>query len=323
MSEDAQVRHDERGEGRDSMMPGWSGADVPDLSGRVAVVTGANRGLGREATRYLARHGARVVMACRDVAGGEAVAATLRASAGVTGTVEVRPVDLASLASVETFAAEFADEPRLDLLANNAGLMAVDRGLTTDGFETHIGVNHLGHFALTSRLLPLLLATGGSRVVTMSSMGARLGHVDLGDLMWEGRPYDRWQAYFQSKLANLLFTLELDRRLRAASATTAALAAHPGGSRTSLGRNGRSWTNRLVPLWTPFLQPPSVGCLGLVRAATDAGARGGEYYGPLFQVWGRPVREKPGRQARNPRLAAGLWERSEQLTGCTPRFGAD
>jgi protochlorophyllide reductase len=300
----------------------WSAADVPDLSGRVAVVTGANRGLGREVTRVLAGRGARVVMACRDVAGGEAAAADLRAE-GVDGDLEVRPLDLGRLASVEAFAAGLTREPRLDLLANNAGLMAVDRGLTADGFETHMGVNHLGHFALTARLLPLLRSTAGSRIVTMSSMAARLGHVDLGDLLWERRPYDRWQAYFQSKLANLLFTAELDRRIRAAGAGTtgagpAALAAHPGGSRTSLGRNGRSLTNRLVPLYTPFLQPASYGALGFLRAATDPAAQSGGYYGPLFQVWGPPVREKPSRQARDPELAAGLWDQSEQLTGCVP-----
>ncbi|MEW6472142.1 MAG: oxidoreductase [Actinomycetota bacterium] len=296
-------------------MATWSTKDIPDLSGRVAVVTGANRGLGREVTRYLAGHGARVIMACRDEAAGEAAASALRA-AGMTGALEVRSLGLASLASVEKFAAELGAEPRLDLLANNAGLMAVDRGLTADGFETHMGVNHLGHFALTARLLPQLLATAGSRIVTMSSMGARLGRVDLGDLLWERRPYDRWQAYFQSKLANLLFTLELDRRLRRAGAATAALAAHPGGSRTSLGRNGRSWTNRLVPLWHPFIQSASRGALPFVRAATDPEANSGEYYGPQFQVWGRPVRETPSRQARDPGLAAGLWQLSEQLTGC-------
>jgi NAD(P)-dependent dehydrogenase (short-subunit alcohol dehydrogenase family) len=289
--------------------------DIPDLSGRVVVVTGGNRGLGREVTRYLAGGGARVIIACRDEAAGEAAAGALRAD-GAAGPLEVRPLDLASLASVEKFAAGLASEPRLDVLANNAGLMAVDRGLTADGFETHIGVNHLGHFALTARLLPLLLATEGSRVVTMSSMGARLGHVDLGDLLWERRPYDRWQAYFQSKLANLLFTLELDRRLRAASATTTALAAHPGGSRTSLGRNGRSLANRLVPLWYPFIQSAARGALPFVRAATDPQAEGGEYYGPQLQVWGRTVRETPSRQARDPDLATGLWQQSEQLTGC-------
>jgi NAD(P)-dependent dehydrogenase (short-subunit alcohol dehydrogenase family) len=295
---------------------GWSERDVPDLSGRVAVVTGANRGLGREVTRSLAGRGARVIMACRDEAAGEAAAAALRAEQP-TATLEVRPLDLASLASVEKFAAGLAGEPRLDLLGNNAGLMAVDRDLTADGFEVHLGVNHLGHFALTVRLLPLLQATAGSRVVTMSSMGARLGHVDLGDLLWERRPYDRWQAYFQSKLANLLFTLELDRQLRAAQAATTALAAHPGGAQTSLGSKGGHWTNRLVPLWRPFIQSAAAGALGFVRAATDPAAQGGEYYGPQFQVWGPPVRERPSRQARDPKLAAALWERSEQLTGCS------
>jgi protochlorophyllide reductase len=309
-------------------MTAWSAADVPDLSGRVAVVTGANRGLGRELTRYLAERGARVIMACRDDAAGEAAAAALRAPAATSGRpvaaagcVEVRHVDLADLGSVERFTAGLAGEPRLDLLCNNAGLMAVDRGLTADGFETHMGVNHLGHFALTMRLLPLLRSTAGSRVVTTSSMGARLGHVDLGDLLWERRPYDRWQAYLQSKLANLLFTFELDRRLRTAGPgsarpATAALAAHPGGARTSLGHHGGSLTNRLVPLWTPFVQSASAGALALLRAAADPAARSGEYYGPRFQIWGRPVRERPGRRARDPDVAARLWAESERLTGC-------
>ena len=293
---------------------GWSERDVPDLAGKVAVVTGANRGLGREVTRNLAGRGARVIMACRDETTGETAAAALRAE-HPEATLEVRALDLASLASVEKFAGEMAGEPRLDILGNNAGLMAVDRGLTADGFETHIGVNHLGHFALTARLLPLLKATPGSRIVTMSSMVARLGYVDLNDLMWERRPYDRWQAYFQSKLANLLFTLELDRRLRAAQGATAALAAHPGGSRTSLGTKGGSWSNRLVLLYRPFIQSAALGALGFVRAATDPAAQGGEYYGPKLQVWGPPVRELPSRQARDPELAAALWERSEALTG--------
>src|SRR5258708_7631385 len=179
----------------------WSAADVPDLAGRVAVVTGANRGLGGEVIRSLARRGAGVIMACRDEADGEAAAATLRARLPDGGALEVRPLDLARLASVETFAAGLADERRLDLLANNAGLMAVDRGLTAEGFETHMGVNHLGHFALTARLLPLLMATDGSRTVTMSSMAARLGHVDLGDLTCERRPYGRLHASFPTKLA--------------------------------------------------------------------------------------------------------------------------
>ena len=301
---------------------GWTGKEVPDLSGKVAVVTGANRGLGLEVTRALLGPGARVIMACRDEATAEAAAAELRraqpsgaSDASAAGSLEVRALDLASLASVEKFAAGLAGEPRLDVLANNAGLMAVDRGLTAEGFETHMGVNHLGHFALTARLLPLVVATPGSRVVTMSSVVARLGHVDLDDLFWERRPYDRWQAYFQSKLANLLFTFELHRRLRAAEAPTAALAAHPGGSRTGLGDNGRHWTNRSLSVWKLFAQSAAHGAMPFLRAATDPAAQSGEYYGPQFQVWGPAVRERPSRLSRDAGLARALWARSEELTG--------
>jgi NAD(P)-dependent dehydrogenase (short-subunit alcohol dehydrogenase family) len=294
---------------------GWSERDVPDLSGRVAVVTGANRGLGREVTRYLAGGGARVIMGCRDKSSGEEAAAAIGAE-HPGATLEVWPLDLASLASVEKFASGRAGEPRLDVLGNNAGLMAVDRGLTADGFELHMGVNHLGHFALTMRLLPLLRETAGSRVVTMSSVVARLGRVNLDDLLWERRPYERWQAYFQSKLANLLFTFELDRRLRASGGpTTAPLAAHPGGSRTGLGNTGGSWSNRLLPGWKVFCQSAALGALPFVRAATDPAAQAGEYYGPQFRIWGPPVRERPSRQSRDPELAAALWDRSEALTG--------
>lgn len=293
---------------------GWSERDIPDLTGRVAVVTGANRGLGLEITRDLAGAGARVIMGCRDEASGEAAAAAI-GDEYPAAALEVRPLDLASLASVEKFAGGLADEPRLDVLGNNAGLMAVDRGLTADGFELHIGVNHLGHFALTMRLLPLLRATAGCRVVTMSSMVARLGRVDLDDLLWERRPYERWQAYFQSKLANLLFNFELDRRLQASGAPVAALAAHPGGARTRLGDNGDSWSNRLLPGWKIFCQTAAMGALPFVRAATDPAAQPGEYYGPQLQVWGPPVKERPSRQSRDPELAAALWERSEALTG--------
>src|SRR5437868_4066759 len=246
------------------MRAGWSAADIPDLTGRVAVVTGANRGLGREITRYLAGQGARVVMACRDEDSGAAAATALR-RAGVSGPLEVRRIDLGCLASVEKFAASLAGESRLDVLANNAGLMAVDRGLTADGFETHMGVNHLAPFALTARLLPLLQATPDSRVVTMSSMGARLGHVDLGDLGWERRPYDRWQAYFQSTLANLLLTFELERRLPAGRAAGARPGPRPGAARRPVGAVGAPARPALLPLG-PVARP----------ATTDACPEPGE-----------------------------------------------
>ncbi len=303
-------------------MTGWSARDIPELSGRVAVVTGANRGLGREVTRYLAGRGARVIMACRDEAAGEATAAALRAG-GATGPLEVRPLDLASLASVEKFAAGLAGEPRLDLLANNAGLMAVDRGVTAEGFEMHIGVNHLGHFALTARLLPLLLATGGSRIVTMSSMRRPAGpRRPRRPALWERRPYDRWQSYFQSKLANLLFTLELDRRLRAArprrrrwpptpAAPAPAWAATAGTGRTVSSRCDRS-----------SCSPPALGALRFVRASTDPAAQGGEYYGPMFQMLGPAGprdAQPPGPRPRPRRRPVGAVRAAHWLY---PRFEA-
>src|SRR5579875_1952046 len=199
----------------------WDRKDIPRLDGKVAVVTGGNSGLGFETTRLLAGAGARVILACRDRARAEVAAARVGPDA------EVVRLDLASLASV----AEAADQvravaPRLDILVNNAGLMAVDRARTEDGFEMQLGVNHLGHFALTARLVPLLLAAPGARVVTVSSPAHRLGVMRVDDLMFDRRRYDRWRAYFQSKLANLLFTLELDRRLRDSGQPVAALAAH-------------------------------------------------------------------------------------------------
>lgn len=288
--------------------------EVPDLSGRTALVTGANAGLGYETARILGRHGARVVLACRNAAKAEAAAAELRREA--TAPVEVVALDLASLASVARGADEVrARHDRLDLLVNNAGLMAIDEARTEDGFEMQMGVNHLGHFALTARLAPLVVATPGSRVVTMTSMGHRAGRLRLDDLFFERRGYDRWRPYFQSKLANLLFTLELQRRLDAAGVATLALAAHPGGARTDLGHEGSGLTNRLAPR-VPLVQSAAAGALPLVRAATDPSARGGELYGPRWMVRGRPVRETPSRRARRADDARALWERSEQLTGC-------
>lgn len=288
--------------------------EVPDLSGRTALVTGANAGLGYQAARILGCHGARVVLACRNAAKAEAAAADLRREA--TAPVEVVPLDLADLASVARGADEVrARHDRLDLLVNNAGLMAIDEARTEDGFEMQMGVNHLGHFALTARLAPLVVATPGSRIVTMTSMGHRAGRLRLDDLFFERRGYDRWRPYFQSKLANLLFTLELQRRLDAAGVATLALAAHPGGARTDLGHEGSGLTNRLAPRM-PLVQSAAAGALPLVRAATDPSARGGELYGPRWMVRGHPVRETPSRRAGRADDARALWERSEQLTGC-------
>ncbi len=296
----------------------WTLDAMPDQTGRTAVVTGANAGLGYEIAVALAAGGARVVMACRNLDRATGAAATIRRR--VTGArVEVGRLDLADLASVAAFAdGVAAGHDRLDLLINNAGLMAVDRSRTVDGFETQFGVNHLGHFALTARLLPLLTATAGSRVVTMSSMGHRAGRMNFDDLMFD-RGYGRWRPYFQSKLANLLFTAELQRRLAATDAPTIAVAAHPGASRTDLGTEGRGVTNRLMARVVPLLtQPAAVGALPALRAATDPAVRGGQFYGPRLLAVGHPVLETPSRRARDGGDARRLWEESLRLTGVAP-----
>jgi NAD(P)-dependent dehydrogenase (short-subunit alcohol dehydrogenase family) len=298
------------------MIPRWDEKDVPSLDGKIALVTGANSGLGLEATKVLARHGAKVLLACRNAEKAEAAAEGVRAVA--TGAVETVPLDLASLGSIAAAAKLVSGtESRLDLLLNNAGLMAVDESRTEDGFEMQLGVNHLGHFALTAGLAPLLLSTPGSRIVTMSSVGHRVGRMYLDDLFLEQRGYDRWRAYFQSKLANLLFTTELHRRLTEAKATTMALAAHPGGSNTDLGHEGAGLTNKLLMPIMALSQPAWLGALPIVRAATDPAARGGQFYGPRLIVAGHPVVELPSRPARNADDARRLWARSEELTGLT------
>lgn len=290
---------------------------MPDLAGKVALVTGANAGLGLEIASGLAARGARVLLACRNVAKADAAAALLR-ERHPGADLRVVPLDLASLTSVRAAADDvLAHEDRLDLLANNAGLMALDPSRTEDGFEMQFGVNHLGHFALTADLWPILARTPGARVVTMSSQGHRGGRFDAADPMFETRSYRRWPAYFQSKLANLLFTAELDRRARAAGSAVAVLAAHPGGSRTDLGTEGGALTNRMLRLSTLATQSAEAGAAPFLRAATDPAAQSGEYYGPRFGMWGRAVRETPSRRARDLADAAALWAISERLTART------
>lgn len=294
---------------------GWTRDDIGDLSGRVAVVTGANSGLGLQISMDLADAGARVIMACRNREKASAAITEVLAR-GPRGTAEFLELDLADLGSVARAAAELeARTDRLDILGNNAGLMATDRSTTVDGFEMQFGVNHLGHFALTGRLLDLLRATPGSRVINHSSMGHRPGRMNLDDPNSERRRYHPWGSYFQSKLANLLFTFELQRRLSAAGADVIAVAAHPGGTRTDLGAEGSGWLNRLAlaasPLWG---QHVSIGALPFVRAATDPEARGGDYYGPRWLVRGRPRLETPTRRARDADTARRLWTLSEELT---------
>jgi NAD(P)-dependent dehydrogenase (short-subunit alcohol dehydrogenase family) len=293
----------------------WVEADVPGQAGRTAVVTGANTGLGFEVARVLAERGANVVLACRTPARAEAAAGRLRASA--KGQISIVRVDLGSKASI----AEAADElnrshERIDLLLNNAGLMMPPYGRTEDGFELQFGTNHLGHYALTGLLLGRMLPVPGSRVVTMSSNGHRMGRIDFGNLQWE-RGYSRVASYGRSKLANLLFTYELQRRLTAAGAQTAALAAHPGTSRSELTRHLPAWLRALSVL-VPF-QSAAAGAVPMLRAATDPAARGGEYYGPagLGEMTGPAKRVRSSARSYDEAVARRLWEESERLTGVT------
>jgi NAD(P)-dependent dehydrogenase (short-subunit alcohol dehydrogenase family) len=304
---------------------GWTVEDMPDQGGRTAVVTGATSGLGLATAVGLARRGAHVVLTARDAGRGEAALGRLR-SAVPAASAEVGELDLARLGSVLAFAERTADRhQRLDLLVNNAGVMATPLGRTADGFELQIGTNHLGHFALTARLLPLLLAVPGSRVVTVSSSGHRAGRIALDDLNWERRPYRRWPAYFQSKLANLLFAFELSRRLQRAGAGTESFAAHPGLSRSELSRSYPGLVGRVQSLFmratTPLMaQSSENGARPQLRAATDPGLPGGSYLGPdgRGEVRGAPVLVGSSARSRDEQTAAALWTRSAELTGTEP-----
>ncbi|KRD24637.1 MULTISPECIES: oxidoreductase [unclassified Streptomyces] len=304
-------------------MAAWSVRDMPDQRGRTAVVTGANSGLGYVTARELARRGARVVLACRSEVRGRDAVERLRAEVP-QAEVELGSLDLGDLASVRAFAASLPYE-RLDLLVNNAGVMAMPYGVTADGFETQFGVNHLGHFALTGLLLPRLLAAGdrtpGPRVVTVSSMAHLLGAVDLGDLN-SGRSYRRWVAYGRSKTANLLFTHELARRLAATGADVVAAAAHPGYASTNLQTagpraEGRRIAERMMALGNRVLaQPAEAGALPALYAATAPGVRPDSFTGPSLAMWrGAPAPSWRASWTLDDRVAARLWTASEELTG--------
>ena len=284
----------------------WSTSDIDSQAGRTVVVTGANSGLGLVTARELARAGARVVLAVRDVGKGEAAAAT------IPGEREVRELDLADLASIRSFAERWTGA--LDVLVNNAGVMAVPERRTADGFEMQIGTNHLGHFALTNLLLPHVT----DRVVTVSSQAHRTGTIDLDDLNWERRPYKSWPAYGQSKLANLLFTLELQRRLAAAGSPVRAVAAHPGYAATNLQNHS---ANKVLDLLMKVgnkvvAQSDEMGALPSLYAAVED-LPGNSYVGPdgFQQQRGRPTLVDRTSKASDPLVATQLWDRSEALTG--------
>lgn len=307
-------------------MARWSADDLPDLSGRRYVVTGGNGGLGFETTRALVRKGAQVVVACRDAAKAQAALDAIQAE-GPPGRAEFRALDLADLASVRRFAEASAADGPLHGLVNNAGVMALPRRTTRDGFEMQLGTNHLGHFALTGLLLERLLATPDSRIVSVSSSVHHVGRMHFADLQLE-RAYEKWKAYAQSKLANLLFAFELQRRLEAAGRAPIALAAHPGYAATELQAvgprmQGAAGLERFMEFANrAFAQSAAMGALPSLHAVAAPGVRGGDYYGPdrLFGTRGHPAPARPSRRARDRAAAQRLWQISEELTGV--RFAA-
>ncbi len=303
------------------MSMGYSAADVPDLTGKTFVVTGANSGIGLEACMVLAGRGADLVMACRSAEKAKSAVERIE-RAHPSAKVVVRSLDLASLASIRAFATSLlAERPRIDVLINNAGIMAIPRTLTTDGFEMQLGTNHLGHFALTGLLLTALAAVEKARVVNVASQAHRMGKMNFDDLMGERR-YSKWDSYGQSKLANLLFTFELGRRLAKQHPSIASIACHPGYSATNLQSVGptmeKSWTGGIFTTGNVILaQSAAMGALPTIRAACDPSAASGDYYGPrgLFELWGYPTKVSSTRAARDVAAATELWDRSVDLTG--------
>jgi NAD(P)-dependent dehydrogenase (short-subunit alcohol dehydrogenase family) len=283
-------------------MTSWTAADLPSFAGRTVIVTGANSGLGEVTARELARVGAQVILAVRNTGKGEAAAREM------TGDVEVRQLDLQDLASVRRFADGVDGD--IDVLVNNAGIMAVPHAVTADGFESQIGTNHLGHFALTNLLLPKV----AERVVTVSSLMHLMGYISLHDLNWTSRPYSAWLAYGQSKLANLLFTSELQRRLEAAHSPLRAVAAHPGYSHTNLqGKSGHKVGDALMGIGNRLATDADFGARQTLYAISQD-VPGNSFIGPAFGMFGRsrPVGRSP--LAKRAGTAAALWELSERLT---------
>jgi len=291
----------------------WTFDDIPDQTGRLAIVTGANSGIGWETARMLALKGAEVVLACRNAEKGADAVERIRAESP-TGKVSLEVLDLSDLDSVAAFATRFAAaHPRLDLLINNAGVMVPPLGRTKQGFELQIGTNHIGHVALTERLLPLLERTPGARVVVVASTAQSFGHIDFEDLNWERRSYKAWRAYGQSKLANMMYAFELARRLEAAGSQVRVTAAHPGWTATDLQR-----TAGVARFFNPlFAMKPADGALPTLRAATDPDAANGSYWGPKRVMNGPPTPARASKRAYDRAVASRLFDLSEQLAGVT------
>lgn len=301
----------------------WTEANIPDQTGRIVLITGANSGLGKRTAQVLAEKGAHIVMACRNLEKGEQARQDILKEVPEADLV-VMKLDLGSLASIHRFAEQFRDNyDRIDLLYNNAGVMGVPRQETEDGFELQLGVNHLGHFALTGLLLDLMVDVEGSRIINLSSTGAWMGKMHFDDFQLE-ESYSRYGAYGQSKLANLLFTYELQRRLEAAGAKTITNAAHPGFTLTGLqhraaGESG-SRIERFIygAIMRRLGNTLEMGTLAQLRAGTDPDAKAAAFYGPRrFMIRGYPVTHRSPKAAHNTDVARRLWEVSEQLTGVT------
>ncbi|MCJ7695820.1 MAG: oxidoreductase [Anaerolineaceae bacterium] len=302
------------------MSDNWTTDNIPDLKGKVIIVTGANCGIGFEEAKEFARKGAQIIMACRSMEKAKAALAKIQAEVP-EAQIEIMKLDLTSQASIHQFANEFkAKHDRLDVLVNNAGIMLAPYSKTEDSFESQFATNHLGHFVLTGLLLDVILYTPNSRVVNVSSMGHRFGTIDFDNLMYEdGKDYSPARAYGRSKLANLLFTYELQRRFEAFRTDAIAVAAHPGSSDTNLSRyiEDRWYIKLLAPLMKRMAQSAAMGALPTIRAAVDPDVKGGQYYGPrgFMEQKGPPVIVQSNSASHDEVVARRLWEVSEKLTG--------
>lgn len=294
----------------------WTTEFIPDLTGKVIIVTGGNSGLGFESVKAFAEKGAEVILASRSVEKGEAA---IKKIGTVKGNIIVMPLDLMDFASIKSFANYFSEKyDQLDVLLNNAGIMTTPYFLTKDGLEAQNGTNHFGHFALTGQLLDLLKTTPNSRVVNVSSMAHKSGKMDFENLLFEnGRDYSPMKSYGRSKLSNLLFTYELQCFFEANNIKSIAVAAHPGGSRTNLDRhlNKKFWFKLLWPFWRLLSQDQAQGALPQIRASIDGNVKGGEYYGPHKGMTGFPVKIESNKASHNAQDAKKLWEVSEKITG--------
>ncbi len=296
----------------------WNAENIADQQGRTAIVTGASSGIGFEAARVLAGKGAQVIIAVRSLEKGSAAADKIRQQ-NQNADLKVMELDLANLASVKTFAEAFRKNyARLDLLINNAGVMIPPYSKTTDGFELQFGTNHLGHFALTGSLLELLTGTKDARVVNVASGAHNAGNLDFNDLQWEERGYSSWRAYGDSKLANLYFTYQLNKKLKENGLGVISTAAHPGYTATELQRH----VSFIAFLNNFFAQDVTMGALPTLRAATEEGLKGGEYFGPdgFMEMWGNPVEVASNKLSHDEKIAEKLWEVSEELTGVRFEF---